>query len=223
MDAAHSPAPPAPQHPQRQGKGCFFWGCMSLCIAIGAFGGCVALGSLWIYWQVRDFTSDEPAEIPVREPGPGEYQALEGRMQAFEKAAEADAELEVSADDLNLLLAGDRDLKRFARHAHVRIEGDQVLLEVSIPLDEVAPPAKKVLPGRYFNGTVGVKLGLEAGRLTGRVEQASVKGKPLPARLLDAVRKEDVFRDARLPRRLESFLERAKSLEVREGKVVLRR
>jgi hypothetical protein len=215
---------PAPAPPPKQ-KGCVFWGCMTCLILFVVGGGCLGLGVFIVYRQFQSFTSTAPAEIPTYEAKPGEYEALEREIASFTAAAESGARIELTADDLNALFHGNPQLQDFAKHAFIRIEGGEVLLDVSIPLDDYVPEKLKQLTrltdGRYFNGSVGISLSLMKGELVALLETAEVNGKPVPAPLLSQLRGKNLFADAAPPRKIQDFLAGAKSLVVRDGKVIV--
>jgi hypothetical protein len=185
-------------------------------------GGCLALTTWFLYRELYHFTSETPVELSVREVKPGEYEELEKKLDQFHQGPDATSEITLTADDLNLFMAGNPDHSRFAKYTHVDIVQDTVVLEVSIPLDDVHQLAKRILPGRYFNGSVGVNVSLVGGQLVGFVSSATVKGEPVPDTLLAGLKGENIFKRTRFSPKLQEFLSRARSLEVRDGKVIIR-
>jgi len=214
------PVAGATQQSQKKPKGCFFWGITTLVIIVVCVGGCTAFLAYFVRSQVLRFTSTEQIAVKKYELKPGEYQALEKRFDEFSKAADKaePARLEISEDDLNAFIAGNPDTKGASGKAHARIEGSEVLLDVSIPLDGIP-----TLGGRYFNGTLGVELGIVQGRLVVFPQTAIVNGEAVPEEVMQQFRKEDLFKNQRKSGPLAEFLEKAKTLEVRDGKIVLTR
>jgi hypothetical protein len=200
---------------KRGGRGCLFWGCLGTTIIVLATG----VGIAWWVHSLLGFTSTESVAIPVHEVRPGEVEALRERFDAFEKApaGSKDDRIEVRADDLNALLASTEEGRRWAKRVHVRIEGDRILADVSIPLAELRPLGIEVLAGRYLNGTV--ELGLTAVNrvLDLRVMGATANGKPLPSSYLALLGEQNLLEVAkeRLP---PSFRDVGK-VDVQGGKI----
>lgn len=211
---------PRAQLPQRQSRGCFFWGFVILVIICISVGGCVALGAYFLRSQVLRFTSTEQIAVEKYTPRPGEYDAVRARLDEFAKTAEQSeaSTLELSQDDLNAFIAGNPEMKTVADKVFARIEGNEVLLEASFPLDGIP-----TLGGRYFNGTLGVKLAVVEGRLVVFPETAIVNGEAVPETYMKQVRQQDLFGNQRQSGDMPEFLKNAKSLEVRDGKIVLTR
>ena len=169
-------------------------------------GGCTVL----VFYRL---TSPTPQAIPVETVAPGEKQQIEDRLNAFARpeAEESHARIELTAHDLNALIAKEPDLQG---KAHLRIEGDQVLLDFSVPLERV---------GRYVNGSGAVKLRLQDGRFEGiSIENATVNGTPLPEGLTKAL-SEGLMKGLNDPRRENPLKGKIRSLEVRDGKIILTR
>jgi hypothetical protein len=114
------------------------------------------------YWYILSFTDDKPMDIPVVEASADRYQAIRSRIDAFVKAVEEDksAELSLTADEINILIAQDPHWKELKGKVHVKIKGDELMAEVSIPIKGKNARSFK---GRYLNGTVGVRPRLKNG------------------------------------------------------------
>ncbi len=220
------PLPPAGegarayQEPKKK-KGCFFYGCLSLFVIAGLGGGIVAFGIYYARNQILKFTSTEPIAVQSYELKPGEYESLQQKVKDFSQAADKgeSGKLEISGDDLNAFLAGSSETKSLVGKVHARIEGDQVLLDASFSLDDIP-----TLGGRYFNGTIGLKPTVVDHRLIVFPETATVNGEKLPERIMEQARNQDLLKNQRNQKGgLVEFLQKAKSLEVRDGKLLLSR
>ena len=201
-------------------RGCFFWGCLTLVLLGVIVGGCTGIAAYFLYKAAIDATSTTPVPVEVYTLKPGEAEDLTKRLAEFERAAGAGgpATLELSQDDLNAYVSSNDELKNWAGKAYLRVEGDQVFMDVSVPLDDVP-----FLSGRYFNGVLGVKLGLVGGRLIAFPETAIVNGKPVPDDLMKQFREQDILKTTRRRGGIADFNTKANSLEVRDGKIILRR
>lgn len=209
--------------PEKKPKGCMFYGC--LIVGIGTalllllmIGGGVG-GYFFLKGQVDKYTSTEPVEIPVAEATEEEVAEIQSRIDRLQQAVEADepaAEREVvlTADDLNALIASQDDLKG---RVFVRIEGDQIAGDVSIPLDDV-PMGK----GRYLNASATFDASYQDGVPIVTLKDAVVKGQPLPQSFIDAMAQENLAKDMLKDPEVAEKFRKFESIEVRDGKIILK-
>lgn len=179
------------------------------------FGGCTGALVYYLYREAITYTSTTPVPVPVHEVRPGEYEALEDRIEAFEKAPAGTGTLELSAADLNTLLV--KTTPELSAKAFIRIEEEKILLDVSLPLKELEEVP--VLRDRYLNAHATLKTQQVKGKVKLKVENATANEKPLPQEFVDS------FLDDGLQelRPLKEFLEKSGSIEVRGGKLILKR
>jgi len=207
------------ESPERKKKGCLFWGCGGFLVLAVLFLG----GAGYLLYMLRDLTSDAPVPIPVKEVKAGEYESVRKEIGGFEKAVEEDrpAKLELSADDLNTMIAKDPGLKELSGSAFVTIEDGQVALDLSLPLDrfKVKVPG---IEGRYLNGRFIVEMSMEDGKVSIVPVSAVVKEKPLPGWVLREIQKNVLDRMVGDPKFLEAA-KKAKSLKVEGDKVIVER
>lgn len=166
--------------------------------------------------QVQNYTSAEPVVLPSVEYSEQELEELGTRIHAFkENAGNADEPLEIrlSADDINALINSDTDMKG---KAFVKINGDLIQCDVSIPLDDF-PLAK----GRYLNGSATVELRMINGELAIYVREISVNGQPLPEVISTSFENQDFGASLRKDKELAEPLSRLKDFRVEDGSVVL--
>lgn len=225
IQATNDPFPATPGEPAPRGRGCFFWGCMTLGVVGLLIGGCTAYAAYVLYESVKTYTATTPLPVPVQEVKPGEQEAVQRRVDAYEKApAGQAATLELSAADLNTLLV--KGEPRLAGKAFVRIEDNKLFLDVSLPLKDI--PFLSVFPGlndRFFNGKLALRPAIAGGRLDLKIDQATVGDKELPRQFIDefaASMVKDFAEDVESGAQ-GRLLEGAESLEVRDGKVILKR
>src|SRR5213592_438523 len=134
--------------PPRKGLGCFARGCLILVIfaivlAIACFAGmylgfqrnsAVLHGA---YWLAKTHSiAAAPAAVPEYNASDHQVQTVYERCQEFEQKARAGqpAQLELTADDINTLIATNREARG---KAFVSIEENRLRLQVSIPLGEL--------------------------------------------------------------------------------------
>src|SRR5215467_2518548 len=150
--------------PRRKGLGCFARGCLILLIfaivlAIACFAGmywglhrhsALFYGSYWLA-KTRSI-AEAPTPVPEFTGSDQRIQAVRERWQDFEQKTRAGqpAEIELSADDINGLIATSADMrgKLFAS-----IEGNQLRLQASVPIGGFLGR-----PGYYFKGDVAIEL-----------------------------------------------------------------
>src|SRR5581483_10891081 len=139
--------------PQRSmgcmGRGCVIFIAFVLLLAAAFVGGTF----LAVHFLRTSYFVTEPAPLPASNATESEQQAARAKWYDFERAARARtaARIELTADEINALIASDRDLRG---KAHVSVEGDTARLQVSIPLSFT-----RLMKGRYMNAECSVESG----------------------------------------------------------------
>jgi hypothetical protein len=168
-----------PPPPQRKGLGCFAKGCLILIGFVILLGVAFAAGT---YFAVRFLRSEyfPPAqiELPASTATAQEQQAVRARWNAFEAAARAHqpARIELTADDLNALIASEPKLRG---KAQVSIDRNAGHLRVSVPLD-----ALRWLRGHYVNAECTVESAPDGNPADARVRSILVNGRPMGEELV---------------------------------------
>jgi len=135
------------------------------------------------------------------------------RWQDFEQKTRAGqaAEIELTVDDINALIAANRDAqgKVFAS-----INGNQLRLQASVPLGEVLGR-----PGYYFNGDITVEFKGAESLDNPQLNRLVVNGEQVPSDLLNWK-----YRSRRLREYLADYRNEYDigAVEVRDGKFILR-
>jgi len=179
--------------PKQKGMGCVGKGCLSLFFFLLLLAVAFVVGG---YVGVRYVvTSTEPREIPqvqvtettrqvqtaegeqppVEAPAPA--MTARARWDEFEAAArnQQATRLELTADDLNQLIAGNRKLKG---KAFIILENNVARVQVSIPLEKVG------FRGRYLNGDFTVRPSPDRDPRNLQVTPNSMSGVDIPERFL---------------------------------------
>src|SRR5437868_389152 len=143
-----------PPHPQdRMGclaKGCLILLCFFALLCVAFIGG--------TYFAIRylktEYLPRNRTELPAATPSDQDQQAALAKWDAFDTRARAHqaARLELSADELNALVAAEPMLRG---KAHVSLENDIARLKVSIPLTNM-----RWLEGHYMNGECTIQSGV---------------------------------------------------------------
>jgi len=211
--------------PPRKGLGCFGRGCLILSIfaivlAIAGFGGmywglhrhsALFYGN---YWLAKTHSITEaPTPVPEFSGSDQQIQRVRERWQEFEQKTRAGqaAEIELSADDINALIATNDDVRG---KAFVSMEGNQLRLQMSMPIGEFLGR-----PGHYFNGDVVIEL--EGGQSpdTPRFSRLTINGEQVPTDFLDWKYRSRHLREYLIDQRNAYDIG---TIEIRDGKVILR-
>ncbi len=204
-------------------RGCLFYGCLSLVViallvVVVGIVGYYVLKNTTERW-IRDFTETTPAQIEKVEYTRAQTDAMQARLASFQQALDGGTnllELVLTADDLNALISTQRELKD---KLFVRIDGDQVRGEVSMPLSDLGPLKLK---GRYLNAAVTLKVALANGALDVRLQDAQVKGKPLPSMILNEFKKNNLALEFQKDPKAAADIAKFETVQVTNSAVILR-
>ena len=209
---------PAPRPKER---GCFFYGCLFAVIAlvITAVGIGVAgyTGYRYLTKLVAENTEATPMDLPKVEIPEEELKTLTDRWESFRKAVKDDEpieELELSAQDINALIAQDENL---SGKVHVEIAGDKIQAKLSIPVDFLGPPGK----GRFFNAEGELKASLENENLVVKLVSAKIKGKDLDDKFMTSIQGQNLAKDVGNNKENREFIAKFESIKVKDGKVII--
>jgi hypothetical protein len=211
--------------PPRRGLGCFARGCLILV----AFGIVLALACLaGLYWGNQRHSAivqgiyrlakthspaDAPAPVPEFAASDEQIQATQERWQDFKQKTRAGqpAEIELSADDLNALIAANRDPRW---KVFVSMEGNQLRLQTSVPIGKFFGRS-----GYYFNGDIMIQSRGAESLEQLQFNQTTVNNEPVPKDLLDWK-----YHSRRLREYLADYRNSYDigTIEIRDGKLILR-
>jgi len=211
--------------PTKKGLGCFARGCLILAF----FGIVLALacfaGFYWggyqhsaivhaIYWLGKTRSIGEaPAAVPEFAASDEQIQSVQERWQDFEqkKRAGQPAEIELTADDVNSLIAANRDARW---KAFVSMEENRLRLQASVPLGEFFGWSRY-----YFNGDVMIQLNGAESLEHPQLNRIVVNNEPVPKDLLNWK-----YHSRRLREYLADYRNSydIDTVEIRDGKLILR-
>lgn len=127
-------------------------------------------------------TSDVPLSPnaqpqPIDAPEPVEV--IRARWRVFEKAAKRNepAQIDLTADDINTLIAANRKLRG---KAFVTVANNSGRVKVSVPLDKVF-----MMEGRYFNGEATVEPAADGDPRHARISDVVLANQSVPESMLD--------------------------------------
>ena len=224
-----------PPAARRRGPGCFAVGCM-IVVGLGVLF-VLALGGtgFYLYRTVRPFVSTAPTPVRIYPATEAQYSAVLEKWRVFGNTLATDhaATLQLSADDLNTLIARAPEAQGLRGSTSVSLANNEIALAGNFPLPAGTnrPPGQPVY---YFTGKLYFSVSFDNGELNldfHKIE--TLDGKPAPA-LLEAVVEHPNFSRAfnrsfndslrgkmdRNPGATE-FLDKVRSLGIRNNQLVL--
>ena len=211
--------------PRRKGLGCFARGCLILLVFAIVLAIACFVGVWWglqrdsavvrgIYWLAKTHSiAAESAPVPEFSASDNQIQEVRERWQDFEQKTRAaqPAEIELTANDINALIAANRHARG---KAFVSIEGDKLRVQASVPLGEILSR-----PGYYFNGDVTAEFKSPESLENPQLNRVVVNGEQVPSDLLNWK-----YRSRRLGDYVADYRNEHNvgTIEVRDGKVILR-
>jgi hypothetical protein len=185
----------------------------------------VVLGGLFgLYYAKRmfkDFTDDKPAVLPEVRMSSAEMNQIQRRIDNFRQAVRLGKQTEplrLTSDELNALIATDPDLSALKGKLFVKLSGNVVEGQLSVPMESVGLP---LFHGRYLNGTGTFHVSLHNGRLDLHVSSFETKGKQVPKIYMDQIQKENLAAGINREPRAAAALDWLKEISVQDGKLVL--
>ena len=211
--------------PRRKGLGCFARGCLILLVfaivlAIACFAGmywglhrhsALFYGS---YWLAKTHSiAQAPTPVPEFSSSDQQIQRVRERWQDFEQKTRAgqSAEIELSAEDINALIATSEDMRA---KVFASVEGNQLRFQASVPIGGFLGR-----PGYYFNGDVTTELNGAQSFDHPQFSRITVNGEQVPTDFLNWK-----YRSRRLGEYLADRRNgfEVGTIEIRDGKVILR-
>ncbi len=199
--------PPPPQ----RGMGCFGRGCLIFFVFVLFLAAAFAGGTFLAVRYLRtSYFVTAPTELPASNATDQEREMARAKWYDFERAARAHtaSRVEFTADELNALIASEREMRG---KAYVSIEGNTARLQLSIPLS-----FSRLMHGRYMNAECTVQSDPDGVPSHAHITSVIVNGKPVA---------EDVL-DYRGPYGFRHYLGQwsdqaaLKTFEIKDGKVI---
>jgi hypothetical protein len=211
--------------PPRRGLGCFGRGCLVLVVFAVVLGIACFAGMYWglhrhsaifhgLYWLTKaQAIGQTSTPVPAFTASDTQIQSVHERCQDFEQKARAGqaAELELTADDINTLIATNQDLRG---KVFVSIDGDRLRCQASVPLGELIGRS-----GYYFNGDIAIELKNAESLEDPQLSRITVNGEVVPPDLLNWK-----YRSKRLRDYLAGYRNGTGvgTVEIRDGKLILK-
>src|SRR6266487_994312 len=174
---------------EKRGMGCVGKGCLILACFIVFL---IIAGATGLYFGMRTHSavlhsvvwakkahvlSQEPSPVPQFETTDENMSAARQKWKDFENTRNQPAHIELSADDLNNLIARNRHARG---KAFVTIEGNRLRIQISVPLGEYTRR------GRYYlNGDIVITSEGPQSLDNLRLSSITINNEPLPSDVLD--------------------------------------
>jgi hypothetical protein len=211
--------------PRRKGLGCFARGCLILLVfaivlAIACFAGmywglsrhsALFYGTYWLA-KTRSI-AQAPTPVPESSASEQQIQSVRERWQDFEQKTRAGqpAEIELSADDINSLIATTPDVRS---KVFASIERNQLRLQASVPIGHFLSK-----PGYYFNGDVTIELNGVQLLDNPQFSRITINGEQVPTDFLNWKYRSRHLREYLADQRNAYEIG---TIEIRDGKAILR-
>ncbi|NGO38351.1 hypothetical protein G4L39_02930 [Limisphaera ngatamarikiensis] len=187
-------------------------------VALLGLAGVAGLG--WYWWSlVRNYTGTAPVELPAASDSELDRTALWIRWQTFYESVRQGRPVppfELTADELNLLITGNPDLRD---HLRVEITNGALYGRFSFPLGR---EGQRGLTGRFLNGRARIQIQFSDGWLSLNVEEMEANGRPIPRWILRRLSRENLARDLDRNSEAVEFLHQLEAVEIVGDRLVLR-
>jgi len=209
------------QQQTKRRKGCMFYGCLGGLIVLL---GIVLAGLIGLHYAKKmyyEFTDSQAMPLPEVKLSQPEIEQLRHRVDDFNEAVRTGKHtrpLTLSGDEVNALIATDKDFQQLKSKFYVTIEEDKLKAQMSVPLDELG---LHIFKGRYLNGSGSFAIRFRNGFLYLNAQDIRVKGKPLPDVYSQSIQKQNLARDVNSDPKATDALKRIESIEVKNGELVI--
>jgi hypothetical protein len=202
-------------------RGCFFYGCITSLVLLVLLLGALLLGLHYVKKLVNRFTDTQPMALPALQMSQPEIEKVKERFEAFRAAVRErrpTQPLVLTADEINALIASGPEQQAWKGKFYVRLEGNQLKSEVSLPLQDVG---LRMLKGRYLNGSATFDLAFRNGVPFVLAQSILVKGQPLPELYMREIRKENLAAGLVNEPGAVAVLQGLQDIQVKDGKLVI--
>ncbi len=202
-------------------RGCLFYGGLAAAVLLLLLLLGVLFGVSLANKMRRDFTDSQPVPLAAPRLAPADYGRLQQRIDTFResiKYGRPTAPLELTADEINALIANDPDFQSIKGKLQVIIEGDQLKGQVSVSMAELGVP---IFQDRYLNAqaVMDLRFNNEAVKIYPR--QVMVKGKPIPEVYMAQIRKHNLGQAFNNDPRAGVAMEKLESIQIKNGRLVV--
>lgn len=203
------------------GCGCLGGGCVIAFIIFLLIAGALAWGAWSTFNGLRSMTSTAPKSIAVFAATPEQYRQAAAKVKAFETIynSGAPAELVLTADEINTLIARDPGLAALRGHVFVTMHQSRIAAQISAPLSQI-----RAFSDRYFNGEASMSFIIEEGKPRPVSVSVKANGNEFPSWLIRYITSKDFVENLDLPSTAvdSGVMTNLLSMEVRDEKLIIR-
>ncbi len=208
-------------------KGCLFW---ALVVVAAGVVVLVLLGILVtraVEEKVTSITDVQPMSMPTPPRSPDRRMALVARVEAFLAHIDAgeSARLELTGDDINMLISHYTPVEQQGWRVHVNIDGSTVKVRASVPiasLIDVTPFPFDGVGDRYLNGTFDFGVSMQEGVLNVRLLDLDLGGREIDEEVRAEIEKQNLAEEVDQSPAGE-WVGKLNTIEVRNGVMILER
>jgi hypothetical protein len=207
------PSTSAVPQPQKQKRGCFFYGCLTTIIAV-----LLVLVVMYVVAtrSLKKFGTSAPVTLGAQETSLAEYHTTKSRLIEFFQKAQRGEDVEplrLSGRDLSALLQHDLQFKN--RTAAVSIDNNQANIRGSVPLEALG------YQGMFLSGSAKLSVGMENGAPSVRVADVSLGDQALPPALLQELKSRNLLDGLKNDDQLSRALVAIGSMQIEGDAVVI--
>jgi hypothetical protein len=224
-DAYQEPQYASP--PEKKGPGCLFWGCLISGILFVVFIILMVALVFFVRGKIvdvmREYTEPTPAELPEIQLADAERQAVVDRWEEFRTALDQGQEAELSLTSEEFNVVAQQVVPEAADHAFFTVEGDQLLGQVSVPVEQFGQKllGTDQLDGRFFNASGTFDVFLRNGLLVLQLQDAEVKGEPVPDEAMQQIRTQNLAENLANDPEKRDLFSKFQRIEVKDGKIIM--
>ena len=217
--------PPPPAAPQKSGAGCFSWGCTAVLVFLLLIVGALFTLSYFSFSKITHLTSTAPTTPAAFDGGDGVYQKAMQKTDDFSQTIQQNkpTSLELSADEINTLIARDPDFAKYQIRTFVSMTGDHADVQISLPTNLIP---YGLIKDRFLNVEADVTPAFDPATKSINFTLHSFKfaGGTVPPEELPKVQDNlNPLINTQIQNSPDAkqVLDRAKDIEIRNGKLII--
>lgn len=207
------------QKPEKKGRGCFFYGCITLIVVTVLVVGVTVGGAYYgVKKIVQQYTDDKPMPIPVVEAPAAELAQLQSKIEAFETASKnglPTPALVLTDHDINALIGSDERFKEIRGKTSITIKDGKISGMISIPLEELG------FKGRFINGSATFALSKSRSGPELYIEEMTVAGQAPPEQFMHELRKQNLLETVRREPENRELVEHLERIDVGANSITI--
>jgi hypothetical protein len=205
----------------RRKKGCLFFGSITLIIMLVLLCLGLLFGLRMAKKMRENYTEPQPSAIPTAPLTAAQTKVVQRKLEDFRlalRSGRANTPLELSADEINSLIAHDPALKALNGRLHVLIQGEKLSGQISMRMGELGLP---VFQDRYLNAVAELDVSVRNGTARLVATNILVRGKPLPEVYLNQIQRENLGKALNADPDAQELLGRIGEVRLQGGRLIV--